>query len=358
MFYIQIRSLVFARTVAGERQDRQEPLRSIKWHFAWPAVFIILGMQIGSGPAAAASRVEVITRDVLAEIKSEDRFDGVDGDHLFAMASQETRPNRGAGVGAGEAKATEGELSVYTFATAEATSALGYTHTRTDAQSTASWRDYITLTPKDGDYQPYWIEAQLSLTGSMVAHATGSNGHSAPWANSIIELTGSGIRGEGLDSWGQLAYFPANPQNNIDNPIGKVFSVRLLSLPGLPTFVTYELAATTIASAEVDWPGSFTASATGAASYQHTLAWEGITKVVDSAGNEIEGYTLSSRSGFNYVSAVPEPLPVVTLLLGLALIAVIRNPLRNVPGRNGFKLADKSLNVRGSNSSNVLGSIY
>ena len=68
--------------------------------------------------------------------------------------------------------------------------------------------------------------------------------------------------------------------------------------------------------------------------FSHTLAWDGITEVKDSAGNVITGFTaLSSASKFDYakayVSTVPEPETYAMLLAGLGLIGNIARRRRS-----------------------------
>ncbi|MDZ4659697.1 MAG: PEP-CTERM sorting domain-containing protein [Bythopirellula sp.] len=61
-------------------------------------------------------------------------------------------------------------------------------------------------------------------------------------------------------------------------------------------------------------------SSTFYANYGHTLRWGGITSVTDAAtGEPIEGWTMTSASGFDYAhpAPVPEPATVGLALLGL-----------------------------------------
>ena len=53
--------------------------------------------------------------------------------------------------------------------------------------------------------------------------------------------------------------------------------------------------------------------------FSHTLAWQGMGVLKDSEGNPIEGFTVESESGTDWLTAVPEP-GTYALLTGLACI--------------------------------------
>ena len=53
----------------------------------------------------------------------------------------------------------------------------------------------------------------------------------------------------------------------------------------------------------------------------HTAYWGGFTEVTDSEGDPVTNYTASSQSGTNYVSAIPEPTAVTSVLAGAFVLA-------------------------------------
>lgn len=61
-------------------------------------------------------------------------------------------------------------------------------------------------------------------------------------------------------------------------------------------------------------------SASAAADFAHTIYWGGISSFTVN-GNELAAYTVTSSSGFNYLtSAVPEPQTAALMCVGLALL--------------------------------------
>lgn len=58
------------------------------------------------------------------------------------------------------------------------------------------------------------------------------------------------------------------------------------------------------------------------ADFSHTMTWNGIAGITDSAGNPVTNYTVSSESGFDYrfSPAVPEPSSAALLALGIGFL--------------------------------------
>jgi len=66
--------------------------------------------------------------------------------------------------------------------------------------------------------------------------------------------------------------------------------------------------------------------------FSHTLAWQGMGVLKDSAGNPLDGFTVESESGTDWLTAVPEP-GTYALVTGLACIAVAwKRSRRTNPG--------------------------
>lgn len=121
---------------------------------------------------------------------------------------------------------------------------------------------------------------------------------------------------------------PAHPdaQLAVLNPITLAIPVVF----GQPTFVHAELDVGASASAGVpalspDDPSYLMTRSAGAyANLMHTVAWDGIEKIVDAQGQALPDWSVTSETGTDYryaISAVPEPTSAELTLAGLCALA-------------------------------------
>ena len=275
--------------------------------------------------ALASSSVRVTARDVTAAKSVADEAAGSNGQSLAVFASMNAQTNLPgtAASSNSNARASEGSLGVYSFATAFATQRLtGGAYMRMDASASASFNDRIwfipiTLGPLDVYYR---IEATMILNGAMNAVAFGgSTAANNAWANTYVEVKGSGMTGD----TGQIANFTQQNLSDTDNPIDRVYGISLIVVPRSETYISYNLHTLSIAVAEVGrGAGSAISDATAFSSFENTLLWGGISKVFDSRGNVVADYEITSASGFDYRNAVPVPEPGGWMFLAGGLIAM------------------------------------
>lgn len=69
--------------------------------------------------------------------------------------------------------------------------------------------------------------------------------------------------------------------------------------------------------------GASGSNGTGSLDSAYNVSWLGFDQLLDSDGNVVTSYSLSSESGFNWASAVPEPTSILALVAGLAGLGLV-----------------------------------
>lgn len=205
------------------------------------------------------------------------------------------------------------------------------------SHAAASFFDGITINSPNSALigETVTVRGSLLLSGNMLA-IYNVTGHTNPYkyydvyADVMLQLSGTGISG----------FVTANETHgdrggigllNVSLPAPSVIPVSFTTQLGSATGIQYNLDLQGQSLAAFGYPecgdgygpcGAHVSSELTAA-YDHSLLWGGISSVTDANGNPIVGFTVSSSSGFNYASAVPEPGTWVMMLLGLGLVGCV-----------------------------------
>ena len=232
------------------------------------------------------------------------------------------------------------------------------------AEARAAWTDMVTIIDPARDGLAGKAMAWLDTSGIVGA----SN---APYASvrnpdgSLLQFETNGygrvqIGGNGLNwttqAWddecaavgwsGWLAcaaakaYDPAGTQNYRRGSIGAV-PVELDFVFGRSFTIGYTLLAAAGGSGGIGYYKMGSAGeGAGLADMSHTLLWGGITGVFDASGAQVQGFAVSSASGFDYLrervtpGELPEPDGAALALAGLAAAGwVTRRRRALVPAR-------------------------
>ena len=197
----------------------------------------------------------------------------------------------------------------------------------------ASFFDHITINPAN--------TALLGQTGTVNGYLLLSGNNEALWNvtdnNSVYFNVSSSIMlqifGTGVSGFVQAREIQGNSGGSITSivdPVPSIIPVSFSTTFGSKTGIQYNMNLQGNASAsfgfrECDggiYPCGASASAALTADYMNSLIWGGISSITDASGNVIE-FTLSSDSGFNYVSAVPVPAAVWLFSSGLLWLITI-----------------------------------
>jgi hypothetical protein len=155
----------------------------------------------------------------------------------------------------------------------------------------------------------------------------------------FLSLIGSGsLEGDGLPVppisglyYGHVLENASHVGDIIDQPANITIPLTIFLRQGQPTPFDYtlELKGSAVASStshDINSPtiNPGAISAFFDVDFSHTLKWGGITSVTDAnTGEPIDGWTITSASGFDYSQPAPEPSTVMLAALGgLALVAL------------------------------------
>lgn len=227
------------------------------------------------------------------------------------------------------AYSTEGLLRASVSAGAE-TAGIVYNAASADSWSAARWDDYLTVNAGNAlQNQLGYVHAQMIVSGNY-GGSPGAYGQMTLG----VRLSGTGMARDNTNCGGWAycaierasngAYFNG-PQISI-NTFPGVVSLIIPVYFGKSTTIGYgvDLYATanalTLAQGNPTGAGAF-------ADFSHTFSWGGISGVFDANGNQINSFSVSSSSGFDYLHPAPVPVPAAAWLLGsgaLALLGVAR----------------------------------
>lgn len=194
----------------------------------------------------------------------------------------------------------------------------GLPYAGADAYSILRFSDRLTFTGQPANTLGTMV-GRMAFSGSVSASAaTNIGGGSFSYGYATAEASVPGqtatVFDRSDDTLGPVYIDPSNP------------NYLIFSLPikfGAVDFtLLYASLYTTVRSNALT---SFWANSS--ADFSSSLDWEGIDKVMDSNGNTLAGWQVSSASGFDYsrsyasqVSSVPEPDTYAMLLAGLGLV--------------------------------------
>jgi hypothetical protein len=200
-----------------------------------------------------------------------------------------------------------------------------------------SWEDFYYLVGNPADpkpNRPLLVNTFLNLSGVMdidvVPDATAPLLSYIAGGSVIMTLTGRDEYGRnllGASPYGGSLYARAIKGTRTTTPVydpppGSI-PVTLWAEEGRVGFMKFamELRVHSASARNDDYyrPGS--TSMTFAHDFSHTLAWGGITSVVDAAtGEPLSEWSIVSSSGINYANPIPEPSAATLLLLASVLV--------------------------------------
>ena len=107
--------------------------------------------------------------------------------------------------------------------------------------------------------------------------------------------------------------------SSVSTPFPKIINYTWFATPGVPFVIDLDLKVGAMAKVINGYTGdSFYGTAFGFSGFAHTLSWGGIMSVTDSVtGQPVEGWTVTSASGFDYTRTIPEPSSLGLLVAGL-----------------------------------------
>lgn len=207
------------------------------------------------------------------------------------------------------------------------------------ASAVASWGDGVIINKAGLTGSKGYLSATLILDGDLFVQAFGQNASNLERAFATVSVTGEGLTtvsgyvpaGGCLSGSAYCAYAFAGASDIYGAPGNGTYkfgsgtlSVYIPFTFGQEFYLSYTMKAEAKAQA-ISWDGTSVAgAATGMAAFAHTLAWGGIDSIVY-GGNQVEDFTLTSGSGFDYrlsaAAAVPEPETYAMMLAGLGLVA-------------------------------------
>lgn len=217
--------------------------------------------------------------------------------------------------------ASEGKLGIAIATHASTTNRSTYNSFGGTAEAT--WSDYVTFTAPAGISNLLVIRGSLVLEGGVYGEAEASlKPTSSTSSFGSISLDGVGIADyEGsrrIDARGVV----------VDSlPKLEVIPFEITARSGVAQYLRFTLEAAASSTADATNVSGQSAWATGLLDYGHTLRWNGISSITDyQTGVAVEGVTVTSRSGFDYLNAapVPEAATVVYALAGLGVLVALR----------------------------------
>jgi hypothetical protein len=242
--------------------------------------------------------------------------------------------------GASFASATEGVLAARASATSE-TPGLVQNAAIAEARATASWSDLLTITAAGMNGQTGTITASVLLSGTFGGGVGGFGAADWPFFDTHVQVMGTGMPAADTsqmpaplagvcNGWAYCgrAFEDRNPGAALPSafsgsnlPATGILAVTIPITFGSGTTLDYRLQVFARGDAATFAGGNGTAGG-GESDYASTLQWGGITGVFDSNGAPVSSFTASSRSGFDYVTVVPEPGTTSLLMTGLLSVAV------------------------------------
>jgi hypothetical protein len=249
--------------------------------------------------------------------------------------AMEKRANNGTLLGSGRAfseahaEAFTGELHVFLHGVVEAANypsspnATNFGSVHIDGTgATARWQDTATVLTPGSPGQTVYTHALIILDGNMSADVTGTPADNRDGQERIqLQLTGPGSP-PGPYGGNVFGNYSDNLSGNqvIGPPSVLPIPVLLTMKNGMPYTIDYSMsisatanffsAAHTAGGARGEFLGNFS----------QTLRWGGITSITDELGRPIEGWAISSASGFDYSQPAPAPEPSSIALAALGFV--------------------------------------
>lgn len=224
----------------------------------------------------------------------------------------------------GEFGARFGELRVYSSAAAD-TGWLAY------SDVSVSWSDTLTVSHPDwdGDRGLWDTDQALSFEGTGIANEPafwGALGEAKIEFTVSMKVMQAGFPTQEQSIVGgwisvNTTGFGSTPYGWSTAPGGTLFPVNFDITFGEP--FTFEVSLKVVSQVGTflnPMPSPVTPQGGDAeGDFSHTLAWQGMGVLKDSEGHPIEGFTVESESGTDWLTAVPEP-GTYALVTGFACI--------------------------------------
>jgi hypothetical protein len=199
---------------------------------------------------------------------------------------------------------------------------------RADAGGSISayWTDTTTFVDEPANGHPVKVFATLKLEGSERGSSDGlsptGHGHNGSWSTSVV-LEGLGLLSQGSGGQGAtLAHYYVGGLGvpTVDLDATENIPISYLATLGDPAVFGEQMTINGAASASTLFNAPGEVDSLFTSNYSHTLRWGGISSVVDlTTGQELEGWSVSSASGFDYSQPAPIPEPAGVAIAGLVL---------------------------------------
>jgi hypothetical protein len=171
------------------------------------------------------------------------------------------------------------------------------------------------------------IDGGLTFAGSQSDSLASNEGSSSSYRLVLTsrDQYGASLFGSGFVAGQQSAWSSPNA-TVVNNPLPDALAVRIVVNESQIASMRFTAEMTFDANSgpvfsQPSRPAAFT-TGTFAADFSHTIAWGGITSIVDaSSGLPVEGWSMESASGLDYTNAIPEPASLAAVAAaGLALL--------------------------------------
>lgn len=287
------------------------------------ALGAVLLTAVVSAPAFGSTKTSIRVDNaaggagLTSAVKDEDTTGLLDGPSISSGRVENT-VRQALGYSEAIAHATEGKLGISIATHASTTDRSTYNSFNGTAE--AQWIDYVTFTAPAGTTNTLRIRGNLVLEGGVYGEA----------AATIRPTSGTATLGSiALDGVGIADYEGSRRADArgvvVDSlPDLEVIPFEITARSGSSQYLRFTLTAFAVSTADATNARGQSAWATGLVDYGHTLRWNGITSITDYwTGESVEGVTVTSRSGFDYLNAAPVPEPSVYAyaLGGLSVLA-------------------------------------